>query len=75
MPFDTMFLRPYQNGAASQLGAVVADDAIRFAITLDQNIKLANHAVTSDRRINCQRQAFPATLIHDAQNTEPPPIR
>ena len=47
VPFDAMFLRPHKNGATGQLRAVVADDAMRLAVALDQNIQLTNHAVAA----------------------------
>ena len=72
MPFDVMGLRPQQNGPAGKFSAVVAHDAERPAIMVNQPVQFTDDAGATNRRIHYQRQALPAALIHDAQNTEPP---
>lgn len=75
MPFDAVILRPLQNDPACEFGAVVADNARWLAPGKNQGIEFAHDPDATDRRICDQRQAFPATLIHNSKDPEPPSIR
>ena len=46
VPGDASFVRPFRDGARSQLSAVVRDDGFRPAIETDTAIELSRHTRT-----------------------------
>lgn len=70
MPLDLVVVRPLQDGLAGELGAIVRDDASRFAVGPDQRIEFSRHSGPRDAGVSDQRQVLPAAIVVDGQDAE-----
>jgi hypothetical protein len=70
MPSDAAFFLPPQDGARSELGAVVADDHQRLSAGREDGVELARHAPAGDRRVDDQRQASAGEVVDNNEHPE-----
>ena len=71
MLLDLVVIRPFQDGLAGELGAVVGDHASRFAVDPDQRIEFPRHSGPRDDGVGNQGKVLAAVVI-DCQNAEFP---
>lgn len=67
MPFDGIVLRPFQDGLAGELGAVVADDPLGLAVEPHQRVQLPCDAVARDAGVGDQAKVLAAAVIVHGQ--------
>ena len=58
MPSNTDRVLPFQNGAAGQSGAVVADNGAGLAVKSVQGVEFAGHTYAGDRRVGNQAETL-----------------
>src|SRR5215831_6070941 len=70
VPADNAVLLPVQDGARSELGAVVADDHQRPLAGCDDGIELACYPAAGDRCVNNKRQALAGEVVDNYEHSE-----
>ena len=62
--------RPFKDRGAGELGAIIADNAVGFAVNPDHRRQLPRHARTREACIGNQPQILTGAIIVDRQNAE-----
>lgn len=67
MPLNLVVVRPFEDGLAGELGAVVRHDAGRFTVDANQGVQFARHPDPRDAGIGDQAEVFTAAVIVRSQ--------
>jgi len=74
VPVNRAVLAPLQDRHAGQLRTVVTDNGPGLALSGNDDVEFSGNSIARQRRISDQSQTFPAIVVNNTQNTEPPAI-
>ena len=74
VPFHFGPIRSLQDCVAGELAAIIADDHLRLASSLDDPVQLTGNPQAGKRRIGDEAQAFPSAIVDEGQHPEPASI-
>ena len=74
VPVNRAVLAPVQDRHAGQLRTVVTDNGPGLALSDNDDVEFSGNSIARQRRISDQSQTFPAIVVNNTQNTEPPAI-
>jgi len=74
VPVNRAVLAPLQDRHAGQLRTVVTDNGPGLALSGNHDVEFSGNSIARQRRISDQSQTFPAIVVNNTQNTEPPAI-
>ena len=71
VPFHLGPIRPLQDRVTGELAAIVADNHLRLASSLDDPVQLTGKPQAGKGRIGDAAQAFPGAIVDDHRHPEP----
>jgi len=71
VPFHLGPIRPLQDRVAGELAAIVADDHLWLASSLDDPVQLTGNPEAGKGRIGDEAQALPDAIVDDRKHPEP----